>query len=197
MFFVGTIALGYLAASVAHVLDRRNWLDGQARVVPSPTPPAADPVSVGPGAASIVELRPLRDRWRLDDLARELWENTKKLSLFFLAFTTVGYAVIEAIPTSWLTDYLGGNSLLSVPLAALAGVPAYINTEASLPLVASLIDGGMGVGPAMAFLVTGAGTSIGAVTGLFVIARKRVVGLVVLLLFVGALTLGWVAQIVV
>jgi hypothetical protein len=48
----------------------------------------------------------------------------------------------------------------------------------------------------MAFLVTGAGTSIGAISGLFVIARKRIVGLVVGLLFGGALVLGWVAQLV-
>ncbi len=40
-------------------------------------------------------------------------------------------------------------------------------------------------GPAMAFLVTGAGTSIGAITGAFVIARARVIGLVVALLFAG------------
>jgi hypothetical protein len=43
----------------------------------------------------------------------------------------------------------------------------------------------------MAFLVTGAGTSVGAITGLFVIARARVVWLVVGFLFAGALILGW------
>jgi len=54
----------------------------------------------------------------------------------------------------------------------------------------------MGPGPAMAFLVTGAGTSIGAISGLFVSARRRVVGLVVIPLFAGALALGWISQIV-
>jgi len=103
--------------------------------------------------------------------------------------------VIEVIPTYWLVDYLGGDSPAAVPLAALLGVPTYLNTEASLPLVASLVDGGMGTGPAMAFLVTGAGTSVGAITGLLVIARARVVSLVVALLFGGALVLGWIAQV--
>ena len=120
----------------------------------------------------------------------------RKLLLFFLGFTAVGYLAIEAIPTAWLSDYLGEGSVLAVPLAAVLGIPAYINTEASLPLVAALMDGGMGPGPAMAFLVTGAGTSIGAITGLFVIAKKRVVGLVVALLFAGALLMGWFSQIV-
>ena len=112
------------------------------------------------------------------------------------AFTTVGYLAIEAIPTDWLTSYLGEGSWLAVPLAAILGIPAYLNTEASLPLVATLMDGGMGPGPAMAFLVTGAGTSIGAISGLFVIARTRIVGLVVALLLVGALAMGWTAQFV-
>ena len=57
------------------------------------------------------------------------------------------------------------------------------------------MDGGMGAGPAMAFLVTGAGTSVGAISGLFVIARARVVGLVVASLLVGAVIVGWIAQI--
>ena len=51
-------------------------------------------------------------------------------------------------------------------------------------MVAALVHGGLGLGSAMAFLVTGAGTSIGAITGAFVIA------LVVALLFAGALVLG-------
>ena len=46
----------------------------------------------------------------------------------------------------------------------------------------------------MAFLVTGAGTSIGAITGLFIIAKSRVVWLVVGRLFSGSLALGWFVQ---
>jgi uncharacterized membrane protein YraQ (UPF0718 family) len=51
----------------------------------------------------------------------------------------------------------------------------------------------MGAGPALAFLVTGAGTSIGAISGMLVIARARVVALVVGSLVVGAIVLGWSA----
>jgi len=80
-----------------------------------------------------------------------------------------------------------------VPLAALLGVPVYLTSEASLPMVAALLNGGLGTGPAMAFLVSGAGTSIGAITGLLLIARRRVVALVVAVLISGAVALGWTA----
>ncbi len=205
LFFLGTIVLGLAAGGVAAGLDRVGWLKGQARAIATEdscstgtceiqqAPVAA---SIGPGTASIAENPPRHKRWKLPELNDELLTQGGRLALFFLAFTAIGYLVIEAIPTVWLTDYLGGDSLLAVPLAAVLGVPIYINTEGSLPLVASLMSGGMGAGPAMAFLVTGAGTSIGAISGLFVIARKRVVGLVVALLFAGAITLGYLAQIV-
>jgi uncharacterized membrane protein YraQ (UPF0718 family) len=193
VLFVGTIVLGLLAGVAGYLLDRAGWLRGQARVGASDCGTdcrRAEPVSVGPGAAAVTELRPSRRA----EFGRELVAQGRKLALFFLAFTTIGYLLIEAIPTSWLTDQLGGSSPAAVPLAALIGLPAYVNTEGSLPLVAALVDGGMGTGPAMAFIITGAGTSIGAITGLLVIARKRVVGLVVALLFAGAILLGWLAQ---
>jgi len=151
-------------------------------------------LSVGPGTASVAEYQTLRQRLRWSEFRSQLIEIGRRLVFFFLAFTAIGYLVIEAIPTSWLVDYLGGDSLAAVPLAAILGIPAYLNTEASLPLVAGLMDGGMGPGPAMAFLVTGAGTSIGAITGLFIIAKSRVVWLVVGLLFAGSLALGWFVQ---
>ncbi len=204
VFFIGTVLLGLAAGSAGGLLDRLGWLAGQARVRPQPDGPreecsagtCAVPATsgIGPGAAAVTEFERLGGRLRLERFGHELWTAARRLVLFFVGFTTVGYLAIEAIPTEWLTNYLGGDSLLGVPLAALLGVPAYVNTEASLPLVAALMDGGMGPGPAMAFLVTGAGTSIGAVVGLFVIARTRVVALVVGLLFAGALALGWITS---
>lgn len=193
LFFGGTIVLGLVAGGAGAVLDRMGWLADQARVRTEPDPETGVESSFGPGAAAITEPA-FRERWKLDEFGKELLTTGRKLFVFFLAFTAIGYLAIEAIPTVWLTEYLGAGSAFAVPLAALLGIPAYINTEASLPLVAALMEGGMGPGPAMAFLVTGAGTSVGAISGLFVIARRRVVGLVVTLLFTGALVMGWIGD---
>ena len=69
----------------------------------------------------------------------------------------------------------------------------YLNTDASLPLVASLMQGGMSPGAALAFLITGAGTSVGAISGMLVIARWRIVALVVGTLLVTGIATGWLA----
>jgi uncharacterized protein len=130
-------------------------------------------------------------RLRLGQFAREVRTTGRRLAVYFLGYGTIGYLAIELLPSGLLTSMLGGHSAGSVVLAAALGIPVYITTEASLPMVAALVHGGLGLGPAMAFLVTGAGTSVGAITGAFVIARARVIALVVGLLFAGALVLGW------
>jgi uncharacterized membrane protein YraQ (UPF0718 family) len=52
------------------------------------------------------------------------------------------------------------------------------------------MDNGMSQGAALAFLISGSGTSIGAITGALTIARWRVVGLVVVILWIGAMVSG-------
>ena len=66
-----------------------------------------------------------------------------------------------------------------------------MNSDASLPLVKSFLDSGASPGAAMAFLITGAGTSVGAVAGALTIARWRVLAVIVGMLWVGALVSGY------
>lgn len=153
------------------------------------------PRSVGAAAVASNSPPSIVGRLRLPACGREIWSAGRRLGLFFFAYTAIGHLVIEAIPTAWPTDDLGGDSPFAVPLAAQLGFPAYIDTEGSLPLVATMVDGGMGPGPALAFIVTGAGTSIGAISGPIVIARARIVTMVVAMFFARALLLGWTGQV--
>ena len=199
-FFLGTIAIGLAAGGLAAAVERTGWLSGQARVrtvdsarasTGGTAPvPATGPCSTQTGKSAA-------ERLRLCAFAREVWSTARRLLVFFLAFTAVGYALIRAIPTGRITDLLGQGASGAIPLAALAGIPTYVNTEASLPLIAALVDGGMGTGAALAFLVTGAGASVGSISGLLVIARRRVVGLVVGTLLVGGILLGLIGEMVI
>jgi uncharacterized membrane protein YraQ (UPF0718 family) len=122
---------------------------------------------------------------------KELVTGGKYLVVMFTSFAFIGYFLNGLIPASWVTALFGGGRIYSVPLAATLGLPFYINSEASLPLIRSLLDSGMSQGSALAFLIAGAGTSIGAITGALTIARWRVVGLVVGILWAGAILSGF------
>jgi uncharacterized membrane protein YraQ (UPF0718 family) len=122
--------------------------------------------------------------------ATELLTSGKRLLLMFLSFAFVGYFLNGLIPASWVAALFGHGNVYSVPLAATLGLPFYINTEASLPLIRALLDNGMSQGAALAFMISGAGTSIGAIAGALTIARWRVIALVVGVLWIGAMISG-------
>jgi uncharacterized protein len=191
LYFGGSVALGVAAGLVAYLAERRGLLRDQARFVGRPAP-APRPLGIGPGAMSVLEI-PRRDPWRLRAVALETWKLGRRMLLLFIAFAALGYAVIAMVPNAWITATVGGDSPMAVLAAATLGMPFYVSSEASLPLVASLVEGGMGTGPAMAFLVTGAGTSLGALAGALLIARWRVLAIVAGTLWVGAIAIGLVA----
>jgi uncharacterized membrane protein YraQ (UPF0718 family) len=205
-FFAASIVLGLAGGAIAFFAQRAGWLENQARFTEpttcsspacatAPTPVRAA-VGIGPGAASVAEFEMRRDLWRLGELAREAWTLGRRMLLLFVGFAAIGYGAIAIIPTAWLTTLLGGSSPLSVVIAATIGIPFYVSSEASLPMVAGLMAGGMGTGPAMAFLITGAGTSIGAISGGLLIARWRVLAIIIGTLWAGAIVLGLIASLV-
>ena len=121
---------------------------------------------------------------------QEMWTTSKRLLPLFLGFTFFGYLLNGLIPAAWITSLFGTGHTYGIPLAATLGLPFYINTEASLPLVRAMLDSGMSQGAALAFLITGAGTSIGAIGGALTIARWRVIAIVIGTLWVGSILLG-------
>jgi uncharacterized membrane protein YraQ (UPF0718 family) len=120
----------------------------------------------------------------------ELWNISKRLVPFFAGFTFIGYLLNGLIPVTWMTQLFGEGHAYGIPLAATLGLPFYINTEASLPLVRAMLESGMSQGAALAFLITGAGTSIGAVGGALTIARWRVLAIVIGTLWCGSILIG-------
>ncbi len=130
-------------------------------------------------------------------ILKEVGTTGWRLLLMFLGFAFIGYFLNGLIPAGWVAAIFGQGNSYSVPLAATLGLPLYINTEASLPLIRAMIDGGMSQGAALAFLITGAGTSIGAITGALTIARWRVIALVIGTLWVGAIATGFLYDLLV
>lgn len=133
----------------------------------------------------------LKQRFTWQAVSEAFMSTAPKLLLMFVGFAFIGFFLNGLIPAGWITALFGSGNIYSVPLAATLGLPFYINTEGSLPLVRALIDGGMSQGAALAFMVTGSGTSIGAVMGALAIARWKVIAVVIATLWVGSIILGY------
>lgn len=191
-FFATSILLGLLAGMVTHVIETWGWLENQARFKPimgaSEETPEAAPVIK---ASKRLQVK----KWH--SLMKEFFLIGRRLLVFFFAFSFIGYALNNLIPATVMDTLFGSGNTYSVPLAATLGIPLYINTEVSLPLVRAFLDAGMSPGAALAFMITGAGTSIGAFVGALTIARWRVVGLVVGTLWLGALIFGYAYNLII
>jgi uncharacterized membrane protein YraQ (UPF0718 family) len=156
----------------------------------APTAIAYAPARCCGPAAAAYQSRVVWDIAALGSVAKDLLDTSIRLVPMFLGFAWAGYFINGLIPAAWMLAVFGQGSRFGVPLAAAAGLPFYINAESSLPLVKTMIEAGMSKGAALAFLITGAGTSIGAITGLLTVARWRVVALVIATYLVGAIVLG-------
>jgi uncharacterized membrane protein YraQ (UPF0718 family) len=154
---------------------------------------AAIPIhfQTAPGAGGIAAVI-RRNSAGVIPLLKEFYNSGRQLLPMFMGFAFIGYFLNGLIPASWVAAIFGAGNIYSVALAATLGLPLYINTEGSLPLVRALLDHGMSQGAALAFMISGAGTSFGAVAGALTIARWRVVALVVSILWLGAILSGYV-----
>lgn len=194
-FFASSILLGLGGGAAAYILERSGWLKGQYRMQPMAGGQADEVVAgvvsdAGENGAAVGS-RAGATRPGLRAFATEFTRVGGRLLLLFLGFAFIGYLLNGLIPEAWITTLFGSGKVYGVPLAATLGLPLYVNTEASLPLVRSFLDLGMSPGATLAFLITGAGTSLGALTGALTIARWRVVAVVVGTLWAGAIAIGY------
>ena len=175
-FFLASILLGLAGGLAASIIESRGWFASQARFVKECCAVATERVTSKVTPALFLT---------------ETFRAGRRLLIMFVVFAFVGYFLNGLIPAHWIPALFGGGKVYSVPLAATLALPFYINTEASLPLIKALLDSGMSEGAALAFLISGAGTSFGAMAGALTVARWRVVGLVLATLWAGAILFGF------
>jgi len=64
------------------------------------------------------------------------------------------------IPTAWIANLLGGNSILANFFASVSGALMYFATLTEIPIIQGLLGAGMGQGPALALLLAGPSLSL-------------------------------------
>ena len=64
------------------------------------------------------------------------------------------------IPSSWVAEAVGGNSVIANLFVSVAGAFMYFATLTEIPILQGLIGSGMGKGPALALLLAGPALSL-------------------------------------
>jgi uncharacterized protein len=109
----------------------------------------------------------------------------KKLLPYVIGGLAIGALIHGYLPAEFFTKYLGGYKFLSVPIAALVGVPIYAGCSAVAPLIFGITANGVPLGTSLALMMSIAGLSLPEA-----IILKRVMKIKLLAIFFGLVTVG-------
>jgi uncharacterized membrane protein YraQ (UPF0718 family) len=118
--------------------------------------------------AGIVGLSVLtsNSRGELGEWFDSSWDFGKKiLPLLFMGVLVAGALLGRPgheglIPSNWVSEAVGGNSLFSNLFASFVGAFMYFATLTEVPILEGLLGAGMGKGPALALLLAGPALSL-------------------------------------
>jgi uncharacterized protein len=128
------------------------------------------------------------------------WEFTKQIvPLLFIGVLIAGALLGRPgheglIPSAWISQSVGGNSIASNLFASVVGAFMYFATLTEIPILQGLMDSGMGKGPALALLLAGPALSLPSMLvlrGVMGTAKTLVyVGLVIVMATVSGVVYG-------
>ncbi len=132
-------------------------------------------------------------RERINDWLRETWWFVRQIFPLLLIGVFIVGIVGTILRPEWIEAALGGEGIRQSFLATLIGAVSYFATMTEAPFVDTLMNLGMGKGPALALLLTGPGLSLPnwlAIARVF--GRKKAMVYVPTIMVLGTLV-GWIA----
>lgn len=116
----------------------------------------------------------------------------KKVWIFIVIGVGVGAFIHGYVPTDFLVKYAGQGAWYSVPLAVLLGIPLYSNAAGVVPLVSVLVDKGMAMGTALAFMMAVVGLSFPEFLILKQVMKTRLIVIFACIVGLGIIITGYI-----
>ena len=184
------VGLGLLGGFVVHAMGRAGGLREPLADAARSTRGA----TFDPRVRTSVRWRFWEERDRRDRFARDAL-HTGGFLLKWLTVAFLGESLMMAyLPADSVAAAVGGDSALAIPVAALVGVPAYLNGYAAIPLISGLLEMGMSGGAALAFAAAGAVSCIPAAIAVWALVRRSVFVLYLALGLGGSMLAGVLYQ---
>lgn len=97
---------------------------------------------------------------RLPGIGKEALDIVKGVSIYILIGIAIGGLMHGFIPTDFFEAYISKDNPFAVPIATLVGIPMYSNAAGVLPIIQVLVQKGIPIGTAIAFMMAVVGLSI-------------------------------------
>ncbi len=185
---LAAIGMGMLTGYMTLLISRTGFLQDSLKDIAKPSCSASSCGTPKEKPAILWSFWQENDRLATftREIARSGWFLGRWLAFAFL----IESLMVAYIPGEMAANWLGGDSLVTLPAAVLLGVPAYLNGYAAIPLIRGLIDLGMSPATGLSFMLAGSVTSIPAAVAVWALAKPRLFGLYLMFAGIGSLLSG-------
>ena len=122
---------------------------------------------------------------RIDAGKTAVKEIVGKVWPFVIAGIAVGAGIHGYVPSNFMASFMTKGSWWSVPLAVILGVPMYSNAAGIIPIIQALLEKGVPLGTALAFMMAVIGLSLPET-----IILRKVLKIQLIMVFVGIVAVG-------
>ena len=120
---------------------------------------------------------------KIPQVARDALGVTRSVLPYVLAGIAIGALMHGYVPSGFFEEYLSKDKWFAVPLAVILAVPMYANAAGVIPIVEVLVQKGVALGTALAFMMAVVGLSLPEAMLL-----KKVMTLKLIFVFFGTVT---------
>lgn len=125
--------------------------------------------------------------WMLNDLA-------VTLSKYVVWGMLLGGFILTVFPDSFIHDYLGNPSMLSLWNVAVLAALMYVCAVGHIPFIAALIASGASPGAAITFLMAGAATNVPELLSIYKMIGKRTAIIYGVVISIFSLSVGYITN---
>lgn len=123
------------------------------------------------------------------------WDTLRPIFWYLIIGVALGAVIYGYMPSDWVLKIAGPDNPFAVPIAAIIGVPLYIRAETAIPIGVALMGKGMSIGAVIALVIGGAGMAIPEMSMLASIFKKKLVAMIVAVIFLTAVISGYIFNI--
>lgn len=134
-------------------------------------------------------------RRKLQQAFAAAWNSLRPILGYLLLGVALGAGIYGYMPQDFLLKAAGPDNPVAIPVAAILGIPLYIRAETAIPIGVALMSKGMSIGAVMALVIGGAGMAIPEITMLASIFRRKLVAMIVAVIFLTAVITGYLFNI--
>lgn len=133
---------------------------------------------------------------RLGIAATETKTILNRIWVWVIVGIALGAGLHGYVPEGFVAAHLGGGEWWSVLLAVLIGIPTYANVTSVIPVTSELINQGLPVGTAFAFMLSTAAASVPEFVMLKKVMSVRLLAIFGGYLLVAFMICGWVLNVI-